>query len=174
MTEDIFRARMRQRRRALGWSQRRVAEEMTKLGHAWHQTMVNKVEAGRRPIGLGEAVALGRILGADLSDMTSEGVHDPEAELFELRQRELAILEARFAELRGRHAAAMEQERAADEMAIAAAQARHQARHLVADIEREMIELQSRLDQVDQWLSRSIHPSQPAARRIDNLRSGPD
>lgn len=174
MSEDVFRAQVRQRRQVLGWSQQRVAEEMTKHGHAWHQTTVAKVEAGQRPIGLGEAVALGRVLGANISDMTSEAAHNPEAQLLDLRQRELAILDRRAVELHARLNEATDQEHAAREMAARADMALHAARDLAEGIRRELAEVQTRIAQVHQWLSRSTHPSQPPARRLRSLRSGPE
>ncbi|MFI6759443.1 helix-turn-helix domain-containing protein [Micromonospora sp. NPDC050417] len=99
--EAIFRERLRQRRLARKWTQQRVADEMTKRGHAWHQTTAAKVEKGQRPVTLSEAVALGRIFGGGLDEMTDAGDRTANTETIEeLQQREEALLTHRANDLR--------------------------------------------------------------------------
>lgn len=65
--ERQFAAVMRETREARGLAQGRFAGEMARCGFpAWVQQTVTRVEAGRRMIRLGEAMAAASILGIDL------------------------------------------------------------------------------------------------------------
>ncbi|MGD7707257.1 helix-turn-helix domain-containing protein [Microlunatus sp. Y2014] len=70
--------RIRQRRSELGLSQEALAREVTELlpGKAvWHQTVVGKVETGKRPLKVDELAALAIVLG-EMSLTTLVGTDD--------------------------------------------------------------------------------------------------
>ena len=50
-------------------SQTALAKKMVDLGFAWYQTTVSRVEAGERPVQLGEALAVATILETDIGTM---------------------------------------------------------------------------------------------------------
>jgi transcriptional regulator with XRE-family HTH domain len=55
------------RRNQAGATQTDLANLMTGRGHSWHQSTVNRIENGQRPITWDEAVTLASILDIDLS-----------------------------------------------------------------------------------------------------------
>jgi transcriptional regulator with XRE-family HTH domain len=68
--DKAFGARMRQVRERNGVSQGSLAANLIIMhGISWHQTTVAKVEAGERPIRLGEAVAVAEVLGVPLATL---------------------------------------------------------------------------------------------------------
>jgi len=67
--EHTFRRGIRTWRELHGWSQTELAERMAARGHRWHQATVFKVEDGRRPVRLTEAVALAAVLDVPLTDL---------------------------------------------------------------------------------------------------------
>ncbi len=71
--EQVFGARLRDLRQQHLLSQRQVAEAMVEQGFSWRQTTAAKTEAAERPVPLGEAVALARLFGTTVSDLTSDG-----------------------------------------------------------------------------------------------------
>ena len=66
---ELFAARVREFREQAGMTQRQVAERMSDLGYRIHQTTMAKIEAGTRPVVVGEAVALARIFGVSVGDL---------------------------------------------------------------------------------------------------------
>jgi transcriptional regulator with XRE-family HTH domain len=85
---------------AAGLTQRQVADLMGARGRRLHQTAVAKIESGERPVVIGEAVVLARIVGADLADL----ITDPDLESREYQEAlaEFAKAERRMAEVRVR------------------------------------------------------------------------
>lgn len=71
--EQVFGARLRDLRQQHLLSQRQVAEAMVEQGFSWRQTTAAKTEAAERPVPIGEAVALARLFGTTVSDLTSDG-----------------------------------------------------------------------------------------------------
>jgi transcriptional regulator with XRE-family HTH domain len=55
--------RVKELRKACGWSQEELARRMSALGFSWVQTTAAKTELANRPIRVNEAVALARLLG---------------------------------------------------------------------------------------------------------------
>lgn len=76
---EVFARRLREIRTAKGWSQARVAEEMTRLGHRMMQTTVGKVETGDRSVSLEEALVFALALGVAPSAML--GTRDGRGEI---------------------------------------------------------------------------------------------
>lgn len=73
-TQDLngrFRASMRARREAAGWSQADLARRLDAagLGALGHQTTVARVESGARPVKLDEAAGIAEALGVRFEEM---------------------------------------------------------------------------------------------------------
>lgn len=68
----LFGTALRTARSDRGWSQQRIADNMTELGFSWHQTTCAKTEAGDRPVPLEEAAALAALLGTSVGAMLDE------------------------------------------------------------------------------------------------------
>ena len=67
---ELFGDHARMRREYLNLSQQAVAAYMTDFfGIPWHQTVVAKIESGKRRIKLNEAMALAYIYGMPLDDL---------------------------------------------------------------------------------------------------------
>jgi len=56
-------------RERLDESQTGLARKMADLGFPFHQTTISRIEAGERPVQLGEALALAEIVGIAVGDM---------------------------------------------------------------------------------------------------------
>lgn len=69
--EAAFAMNLRTARSAKGLTQAELADAMVVAGFRWHPTTVYKVENGERQIQLGEALALGRLLGLAVEDMST-------------------------------------------------------------------------------------------------------
>ena len=68
--EERFRLNMRLYRDRNGWSQGELSRRLLNAGWTiFHQTTVSRIEAGERPIKLGEARAITAVLGATLEQM---------------------------------------------------------------------------------------------------------
>lgn len=82
--DDNLAANLRLRREAAGLSQEELAERMTERGFGFSQATVWKIEQGKRPVKLSEAVALGDALGmlrwASLLDHPDQGKHAAQLE----------------------------------------------------------------------------------------------
>lgn len=63
-------ANVRTIRERLGISQTELARRMTSAGHPWHQATVSRVEIGRQPVSLVEAVTLADMLGTSVDRLT--------------------------------------------------------------------------------------------------------
>lgn len=61
--EKSFGIKVRDWRKARGWSQDDLASELNDLGFEMHQTTVAKIERGARPLRVSEAVAIAHIFG---------------------------------------------------------------------------------------------------------------
>lgn len=70
--DAIFAQRVRVLREAAQLTQRQVADKMTFAGYRMHQTTIAKIEAGERPVYVGEAVALAGVLGVGIGDLITE------------------------------------------------------------------------------------------------------
>ncbi|MFG1844896.1 helix-turn-helix domain-containing protein [Micromonospora carbonacea] len=137
--DEIFRTRLRLRRRMMGWSQQRLTDEMAKRGYPWHQTTVAKVEAGERRLSLGEATVLARVLGSDLESMTTPVVRDTREQLRELRLRELEVLHQRMIDYHERMMSAEVDLASADDMVENAMAQRAAAAAKLHEAEREFV-----------------------------------
>ncbi len=67
--EQAFGQHVRWLRHTRHWSQADLAQQMSALGHGWHQTTVAKTESGARPLRLNEADALAGLFEANLTDL---------------------------------------------------------------------------------------------------------
>jgi transcriptional regulator with XRE-family HTH domain len=63
---------VRQRREAYGWTQAELADRVNDFELSWHQSTVNKVETGLRPVTWDEAVVLAPVLGFSLADAAAD------------------------------------------------------------------------------------------------------
>ncbi len=61
--ERIIGAKVRQLREQRGWSQADLSDRLAYYGWPLHQTNVSKIESGRRPLRVAEAVALALVFG---------------------------------------------------------------------------------------------------------------
>lgn len=61
--ESALGEKLRDWRKARGWSQARMAEELGVKGFEMHQTTVAKIENGSRPLRVAEAVAISEVMG---------------------------------------------------------------------------------------------------------------
>lgn len=68
-TEGTIGTRVREARERSGRPQRTIATSMTMLGHKWIQDTMTRVENGKRPLRLSEAVTLADILGVSLESL---------------------------------------------------------------------------------------------------------
>ena len=84
---------MRTWRELHGWSQTELAERMQDRGHRWHQATVYKVEDGRRPTRLAEAVALADVLDVPLTNLIGPDAPERVAR-FELARAARRVKEA--------------------------------------------------------------------------------
>lgn len=72
-----FAANMRAMRAARGWNQSELARRVTNAGtDGFHQTTISRIEAGSRPVRLGEATAIARVLGTTVELMVSSDGRD--------------------------------------------------------------------------------------------------
>lgn len=67
--EMNFAVQMSERRRAKGWSQTELAKRVTEAGVKFHQTTVQRIESGERPLRLTEALAIAEALDAKFETM---------------------------------------------------------------------------------------------------------
>ncbi|MEU7811586.1 helix-turn-helix transcriptional regulator [Pseudonocardia sp. NPDC049154] len=88
-----FGGRLRGLREWQGMSQQTLVEKLAELGiTTWHQTTVGKVEAGKRPVRLAEAIAVAKIFGTSIDVLL---MHDDD----EYRAQRVQVLEARRQEV---------------------------------------------------------------------------
>lgn len=77
-----YRKRIRRLRETRGWSQERLAQEMSVLqGRPWHQSVPSKIEKGERHLTLDEAVVLSRLFGITLDQLVSANTERVEVEV---------------------------------------------------------------------------------------------
>ncbi|BCW85057.1 hypothetical protein NicSoilE8_27300 [Arthrobacter sp. NicSoilE8] len=70
--EECFRENMRTLRERKGWSQGELSRRLIEGGWSiFHQTTISRIESGDRPIKLGEARAIARVLGSNVATMVS-------------------------------------------------------------------------------------------------------
>lgn len=67
--EINFATQMRERREAKGWSQTEMARRLAEEGLKFHQTTVQRVEIGQRPLKLTEAMVIANVLGVKFERM---------------------------------------------------------------------------------------------------------
>lgn len=67
--EATFALQMRERREAKGWSQTEMARRLAEQGLKFHQTTVQRVEIGQRPLKLTEAMVIANVLGVKFEIM---------------------------------------------------------------------------------------------------------
>lgn len=85
--EDHFRRNMQKLREQYGWSQGELARRMQEAGWtSFHQTTVSRIEKGERPVRLGEARGIAKVLGTITSQMIL-----PNDEFLSLRKLELTL-----------------------------------------------------------------------------------
>jgi transcriptional regulator with XRE-family HTH domain len=99
--EQHFGAQVREARETRGWSQEVLSRHLKQAtGMELHQTGLARLELGKRPIRLDEAVALCEVLGLDLSQyggaaqLSEEGYHEALDELKHVRDLEQQATEA--------------------------------------------------------------------------------
>ncbi|MEU7696664.1 helix-turn-helix transcriptional regulator [Microbispora hainanensis] len=99
-THDIDRIvgqRVRDLRLRRGWTQQDVVVRLRSYDISLHQTAIARLEAGRRAVGISEAVSLARVFGVSLNDLVTprisiEAIKELEAEVKGLEER-VAMLE---------------------------------------------------------------------------------
>jgi len=79
--DEVFARRLRVLRERAGLAQRQVADAMTGLGYRMRQTTIAKIEAGQRPVYVGEAVAFGHIFGVGVAGLVTEPDDPPARDL---------------------------------------------------------------------------------------------
>ena len=72
--DAIFARRLRLLREAARLTQRQLADRMTQAGCRMLQTTVSKVEAGERPVSVGEAATFAAVLGTGVSALVDARV----------------------------------------------------------------------------------------------------
>jgi transcriptional regulator with XRE-family HTH domain len=97
----VFARRVRVLRDTAKMTQRQLADAMTAAGHRMHQTTIAKIEAGERPVQVGEAVALARVIGVGLDDLIHEPYEEQDQELAQA-MADRAGQAQRFSEMRRR------------------------------------------------------------------------
>lgn len=90
---DWFAENLRKARNELGIGQQELADMVAEEGLRWHQTTVQRIESGARPVKLAEAVVVAECLGVPLQDMVTLD-SDPAAEIA-FRKVVQDVLEAR-------------------------------------------------------------------------------
>jgi transcriptional regulator with XRE-family HTH domain len=70
--EATFARRLRALREESGLTQRQLADQVTAAGYRMHQTTIAKIESLERPVALGEAVVLARVIGVSLPGLLDE------------------------------------------------------------------------------------------------------
>ncbi len=84
MAKDDYRAgglsyrlglEVRERREQRHMSQQELAKAMAHMGHKWHQTTVNRIEAGTRTVSYDEACGLAMVLGFMLDQVAATDLH---------------------------------------------------------------------------------------------------
>lgn len=93
--EAVLGERVRELRRARGWSQDELARRMRSAGFSWLQSTVAKTEAADRPIRVDEAASLATILGVDIADLIRPAVH-PSAQRIQQLTAEKRVLESDY------------------------------------------------------------------------------
>src|SRR3954451_3405988 len=68
--------RIKELREAQRMSQSALGEALAAFGHPLVQPVIARIEAGRRPLRLAEAVALAAVLGASVADLVPGGAGD--------------------------------------------------------------------------------------------------
>lgn len=72
-TRGVYGPRLRQVRNHRGWTQEQLAQEMAgRIGHPMNRATIAKIEGGRRPLEVGELVALAAALGVSPSSLFLE------------------------------------------------------------------------------------------------------
>lgn len=83
--EEAFAGRVRRARKAAGYTQAELAEQVGEMmGKALEVTVVTRIETARRSIRLNEAVAIAKVLGAPLPWLIDEN-DDLEQQIIESR-----------------------------------------------------------------------------------------
>lgn len=89
-TDLTFARQLRLIRQRSGMTQRQLADAMTVTGSKMHASAIAKIEAGDRPVKIGEAVELAGILGVPLAGLltsdTSREVLDAQLAVASLRR----------------------------------------------------------------------------------------
>lgn len=106
LSEESVAQRIEYEMERRGWSQERMAKEMTDAGHPLHQSAISKIirpkEGRRRLISVDEAIGFAKVFGVSIEEMTTplqvvfhEEIRDVLGRLAELgQQREATDLEA--------------------------------------------------------------------------------
>jgi transcriptional regulator with XRE-family HTH domain len=88
--DEALAKRIRELRTEAGLTQQQLAERMTLAGSKMHQTTIAKIEAGERPVVVGEAVLLAALLNASLDDLIAvAGATDKSSNAMRRAAREL-------------------------------------------------------------------------------------
>lgn len=73
MSEEYLAARIRYEMEQRGWSQERMAKEMTDAGHPFHQSAVSKIvnpkDGKRRSISVDDALGFAKVFGTTVDDL---------------------------------------------------------------------------------------------------------
>ena len=69
--DSVFAQRLRETRKVAGLTQQQLADLMSTAGHKMHRSAIAKIEAGDRPVSVGEAVQFAGVLGIDLAELVT-------------------------------------------------------------------------------------------------------
>ena len=84
--DQVLKERVQVLRKSAGLTQRQLADQMTSAGYRMHQTTIAKIEAGERPVIVGEAAALAIILGVGLADLITDPAQNQGRRLAEVAE----------------------------------------------------------------------------------------
>lgn len=70
--DEVFARQLRAVRQAAGLTQQQLAGRMNAAGTKMHRSAVAKIEAGDRPVSVGEAVRFAAVLGVSLDELVTE------------------------------------------------------------------------------------------------------
>ena len=139
IADVVFARQARQYRERAGLTQRQVAERMSTAGFRMHHSTVAKIEAGTRPVIVGEAAEMARVLGVSIESLMTE--KEPLSR-HEMMRMDLMMFKTRVEQLERVAAERLQQLQAAqtqyDEVSARLDEARHERDLLSKALWKEM------------------------------------
>lgn len=88
-------------RESIGMTQARLADAMSRAGHAWHQQTVVKTEKGLRPLRLAEALDLASVLHVGVTELDPRRAPSAQVDSVRRHLHEWTLAAGRFDEAAG-------------------------------------------------------------------------